>query len=182
MPEREGKHDGIISLELWEKVQAINNVHKQAFTPVKSYSGNFFLAGVIKCPQCGAGMVMHKIKMRCKNDYHRYYMCQGYHQRGKIECSSNLVRADWIEQEVLYVLRESINNMNLVDEVLEKLELDSLLDKRPLELQVNELKTQLEKKTKMLDSLDENYLLGELDANNFNRLSSKVQEEIGRDQ
>lgn len=178
MPEREGKHDGIISLELWEKVQTINNMHKQAFTPVKSYSGNFFLAGVIKCPQCGAGMVMHKIKMRGKNDYHRYYMCQGYHQRGKIECSSNLVRADWIEQEVLYVLRQSINNMNLVDEVLEKLELDSLQDKRPLELQLNELKMQLEKKTIMLDSLDENYLLGELDANNFNRLSSKVQEEI----
>lgn len=37
---------------------------------------------------------------------------------------------------------------------------------------------QLEKKTTMLDSLDEKYLHGELEANNSNRLSSKVQKEI----
>ncbi|WP_409176440.1 recombinase family protein [Brevibacillus fortis] len=178
MPEREGRHKEIISLELWEKVQAINNMHKQTFMPIKSYSGNFFLSGVIKCPQCGAGMVMHKIKMRSKNDYHRYYMCQSYHQKGKVGCSSNLVRADWIEQEVLYVLSESISNMNVVDDVLKKLEEDSLQDKRPLELQLNELKLQAAKQTKKLDSLDKKYLLDELDANTFKRLSSKLQQEI----
>ncbi|MGG0348755.1 hypothetical protein [Brevibacillus porteri] len=43
-------------------------------------------------------------------------MCQAYHQKGRSEYSSNLIRADWIEQEVLHVLRESVNSMDLVDE------------------------------------------------------------------
>ncbi|WP_429826422.1 hypothetical protein [Brevibacillus laterosporus] len=38
----------------------------------------------MKCPRCGAGMVMYKTKIRGKkNEYHRYYMCQSYHQKVK---------------------------------------------------------------------------------------------------
>ncbi len=79
-------------------------------------------------------------------------MCQAYHQKGRSECSSNLIRADWIEQEVLHVLRESVNSMDLVDEVLNKIEEDVLQDKQPLELRFNELKLQVENKTKQIDS------------------------------
>jgi site-specific DNA recombinase len=178
MPERNAKHSAIISMEIWEKVQAINELHKSSFTAIKSHSGNYFLAGVVRCPKCGAGMVMHKNKIRGTNDYRRYYMCQAYHQKGRSECSSNLIRADWIEQEVLHVLRESVNSMDLVDEVLNKIEEDVSLDKQPLELRYNELKLQVEKKAKQIDSLDERYLNGEIGSDNYNRLITKAQSEL----
>ena len=178
MPERSAKHSAIISMEIWEKVQAINELHKRSFTAIKSHSGNYFLAGVVRCPKCGAGMVMHKNKIRGTNDYRRYYMCQAYHQKGRSECSSNLIRADWIEQEVLHVLRESVNSMDLVDEVLNKIEEDVSQDKQPLELRYNELKLKVENKTKQIDSLDERYLNGEISSDNYNRLITKAQSEL----
>ncbi|WP_254660740.1 hypothetical protein [Brevibacillus laterosporus] len=50
------------------------------------------------------------------------------------------------------MLRESVNSMDLVDEVLNKIEEDVLQDKQPLELRFNELKLQVENKTKQIDS------------------------------
>ncbi|ERM15773.1 hypothetical protein [Brevibacillus laterosporus] len=50
------------------------------------------------------------------------------------------------------MLRESVNSMDLVDEVLNKIEEDVSQDKQPLELRFNELKLQVENKTKQIDS------------------------------
>lgn len=139
MPERKGSHQPIISMELWEKVQAVNKANAEVFTPIKSYSGNFFLSGVLKCPACGAGMVMSKNKKRGDKGFYRYYMCQAYHQKGKVACSSNLVVADWIEQEVLNVLKELIADMDLVEDILDKIDEGYKRDKTPLEANLNEL-------------------------------------------
>lgn len=178
MPERKGSHQPIISMELWEKVQAVNKANAEVFTPIKSYSGNFFLSGVLKCPVCGAGMVMSKNKKRGNKGFYRYYMCQAYHQKGKVACSSNLVVADWIEQEVLNVLKELIADMDLVEDILDKIDEGYKRDKTPLEANLNELNLRKAEHEKKINSLDEKYLAGELEVANFNRLSSKLQSEI----
>ncbi|MDC0762874.1 hypothetical protein POF51_19335 [Brevibacillus sp. AG] len=59
------------------------------------------------------------------------------------------------------MLRESVNSMDLVDEVLNKIEEDVSQDKQPVELRYNELKLQVENKTKQIDSLDERYTISD---------------------
>ncbi|MNC56274.1 hypothetical protein D3C75_1058570 [compost metagenome] len=68
--------------------------------------------------------------------------------------------------------------MDLVDEVLNKIEEDVSQDKQPLELRYNELKLKVENKTKQIDSLDERYLNGEISSDNYNRLITKAQSEL----
>lgn len=61
--------------------------------------------------------------------------------------------------------------MDLVDEVLNKIEEDVSQDKQPLELRV-------ENKTKQIDSLDERYLNGEISSDNYNRLFTKARSDL----
>lgn len=68
--------------------------------------------------------------------------------------------------------------MDLVDEVLNKIEEDVSQDKQPLELRYNELKLQVENKTKQIDSLDERYLNGEISSDNYNRLFTKARSDL----
>ncbi|WP_245208070.1 recombinase family protein [Sediminibacillus dalangtanensis] len=87
----QGHHEPIISEELWNKVQAVNEAQKKSFTTNRNFNGNLLLTGLLKCPKCGAGTVMSKAKGR-KGDYIYYYMCQAFHTKGKSVCSSNLIK------------------------------------------------------------------------------------------
>ncbi|WP_159883423.1 hypothetical protein [Paenibacillus puerhi] len=71
-----------------------------------------------------------------------------------------------------------LGSMDLVDKVLNKIEEDVSQDKLPLELRFNELKLQVENKTKQIDSLDERYLNGEISSDDYNRLITKAQSQL----
>lgn len=68
--------------------------------------------------------------------------------------------------------------MNLVEDILEKIDEDYSKDKTPLEAKLNELNLRKVEYEKKLNILDEKYLSGELEVVNFNRLTSKLQSEI----
>ncbi|NKI20355.1 hypothetical protein HFN20_03740 [Paenibacillus dendritiformis] len=70
--------------------------------------------------------------------------------------------------------------MDLVDEVLKKIEEDVSQDKKPLELRYNDLKLQVEKQTKRIDWLDERYLNREINSDDYNRLITKEQSELAK--
>ncbi|MFS0749841.1 recombinase family protein [Oceanobacillus sp. 1P07AA] len=57
-----GEHPAIIDEELWERVQLLTREHKEKFPKTSNFEGEFVLSGILKCPQCGKGMVMSKIK------------------------------------------------------------------------------------------------------------------------
>lgn len=52
----DGIHEAIIEQELWDKVQSMLQTSKGK--PSRIYDGEFPLTGILKCPQCGAGMVI----------------------------------------------------------------------------------------------------------------------------
>ena len=86
----EGKHDAIIGLELWNRVQEVHRKNRDASTNTKNIKSAFILSGILRCPSCGAGTVMSKSKKRDGSGYHFYYMCQNYHTKGKEVSSSNV--------------------------------------------------------------------------------------------
>ena|SRR5690606_37964266 len=55
----DGTHEPIISLEQWENVQRI--MKKRSYKPVRSHTP-FILAGLLRCPKCGYGMVAGRSK------------------------------------------------------------------------------------------------------------------------
>lgn len=97
----EGKHEAIISSDLWAKVQSVNNTNKESVSKNRNFNGNFILSGILRCPACGAGTVMSKSKKRDGSGYYLYYKCQAFASKGLIACKSNLIGKENIEKKVL---------------------------------------------------------------------------------
>lgn len=174
----EGVHEPIIELELWEKVQQINNFQKKSFTSNRNFNGNFFLTGLLKCPKCGAGTVMSKSKKKNSEDYHLYYMCQAYHSKGKAVCKANLIKKEVVEQKVLSEIAFLIDNNYILNEILKELNSDN---EKINETYKADKKISRRKLNKALDrraKLDNDYFAGELESSTYNRLMNNLQKEI----
>jgi len=51
-------HEAIIDEKLWDKVQAI--LENKKGKPSIVHDGEFPLTGILRCPKCGAGMVISR--------------------------------------------------------------------------------------------------------------------------
>lgn len=94
----EGKHEAIIEKEIWERAKAINKMKSKKSSRI--HDGEFLLTGILKCPECGHGMVSQRNK-NTNGTYIRYYICGQCHNKCAAVCKSNLVRADYAEEYVL---------------------------------------------------------------------------------
>src|SRR5699024_2476879 len=97
----EGKHEPIISDELWSVVRA-----RRKSKSFKQRQSNepFLLSGLLRCPDCGQGMVpsitTHTRKDGTKRK-HRYYVCSDFHNKGSAACKANSIKAYKAEETVI---------------------------------------------------------------------------------
>ncbi len=123
----DGKHEGIISQEMFDKAQAIfekrNNESKgQRFKK----ASDFFLTGLVFCGKCGKGLVgraAHRNGHR-----HKYYACptRSYH-RG---CDLPFIRADIVEVLAVKEIQSIFRNPELLEKVREMVN-EGLAEERP---------------------------------------------------
>ncbi|MEL3972102.1 recombinase family protein [Rossellomorea oryzaecorticis] len=176
----ENKHEAIIDIELWNKVQQIKKINKNTYSTNRNFKGSLFLTGVLKCPVCGAGTVMSKTRKRNKKGYHVYYMCQNFHSKGKYICKPNLIKREIIEEKVLKVIKGIISSDNIVNEVINRLEVSKSNDVVELKGELTILKRELKKSEEDQLNLDKRLLNGDkrLKIDHFNRISDQIQEKI----
>lgn len=172
----DGRHEPIISQELWDRVQLVNDEFNRKYKYFRENRGRLLLNGIIRCPECGASTVFSKTKNKYGKEYH-YYMCQRYHNGGKTVCRPNVIRKDIIEPKVLTLLK----NLFLLDKELLKEITQSMNDENS---KVNDEEKILEKQQKRLmklvdqeNKLDNSYIEGKIDIETYNRLSQKITEE-----
>ncbi|WP_200416187.1 recombinase family protein [Virgibacillus salexigens] len=112
----DGQHEPIIDKELWERVQFKRK--GRSYKAVQS-SKPYFLSKLIRCPQCGSGMVAAKSKGKTKT--YRYYVCGNFHNKGTTVCSSNSINADVAEAQVLAEFKRIVTDSNFVKELVKKM-------------------------------------------------------------
>lgn len=113
-----GTHEPIVDQELWDRVQAI--LAKRSHPPVRKISRSFPLSGLLKCPQCGSGMVPGHTKSRRKDGTFRiyfYYVCGAYNAKGSVACRPNSVRADDIENWFFGQLQQLLASPTAIDRI-----------------------------------------------------------------
>ena len=106
----QGNHEPIISLKVWEQAQQL--MDKRAMPVQKIIKRKYLLAGVLRCPCCGQGMVpFHHNGKRKDGSLHLnyYYICSAYLNKGKAVCRPNLVRAVEADETVLTWLENFFN-------------------------------------------------------------------------
>lgn len=115
----DGIHKPIISKELWDKVQKMLEASKGK--PSRIYDGKFPLTGILKCPQCGAGMViMRSSKKRKDGTVYRmeYYCCGAWKNKGTAVCHSNSINVNKANEYVFKKLSKFLNNDKLIKDIV----------------------------------------------------------------
>lgn len=141
----DGKHNAIITQELWDKVQArYANANKH---PARVYYGSFPFTGVMRCPQCGHGMVAQRATRKSKKTgeikYTPYYQCGQFANKGTAVCRANSVRADYAEQEIMNRIQRLLDNPQLIEDLTASINGKLTIDKNPLEQELHRLVKEL---------------------------------------
>lgn len=85
------------------------------------YDGEFPLTGILKCPVCGAGMVISRsTNTRKDGTKHRmeYYCCGAWKNKGTAVCRSNSIRVNDANEYVFGKLSELLNNDKLIKDIV----------------------------------------------------------------
>lgn len=107
----DGKHEPIISLELWNNAQIEMAKNKKWRKPKQAIqtSPKYWISGLIRCKECGCTMVSYnKTKFRCN----------GY-QKGK--CSNKkILDPDEIKKLIIEELKSNLSTRNLENLIIKK--------------------------------------------------------------
>lgn len=115
----DGIHDSIIEESLWDKVQAV--LESKKGKPARIYDGKFPLTGILKCPKCGAGMVIMRTTNKLKDGTRRrltYYACGNWKNKGTAVCNSNAIRCDKANEYVFSKISELLSNDKMIKSIV----------------------------------------------------------------
>lgn len=110
-----GEHDPIISEEVWKVAQ--NVYESRSSKPNRVHDGEFPLTGIMRCPVCGAGMVIGRTTNKLKDGTKRvleYYVCGAWKNKGTLVCRSNGVRTEYADSFVLNKLQKLMKSDKLI--------------------------------------------------------------------
>ena len=113
-----GVHDPIISIEQWDKVQQFIAGKNKA---VRNINYDYLLSGIVKCPECGKGMIPTHVNAYNKSGGKRiyyYYSCSKYLNKGI--CRPNVVRAKEMDKIVLDFVAGYVNNEEWQQKILDR--------------------------------------------------------------
>ena len=120
----EGKHEAIISEEVFELCQIKRKATGVKFTSSNAAAPRNLLSGILRCPDCGSPMYSNKNSWTNKDGtkQDRFYYSCGHSKACKGgECKPNSVRADKMEDEVLEYIRNLVNNKKFADAIQAKI-------------------------------------------------------------
>ncbi|MBA8759952.1 recombinase family protein [Staphylococcus schleiferi subsp. coagulans] len=116
-----GKHEAIISEEMFDQVH--EKLVTKSFKPGRPIGGDFYLRGLIKCPECGNNMVCrrtyYKTKKSKERTIKRYYICSLFNRSGSAACHSNSIKAEVVEAVIHKHLNIILSQPEVVGKICE---------------------------------------------------------------
>ncbi len=181
----DGVHESIISQELWDKVQAIQQ--QKAKKPMKNYEGHYVLTGLIKCPVCGATMVGTRTTNKLKDGTKkvlRYYSCGVARRKGAGVCGFNSIRADYVEEYVLNRINEVVKHPKILKELVSKVNQHKKKMIKPLQMELEAVNKSLENiqgsRKKYLDLYETDLIDQEMFSGRIKELNDEMEKFILR--
>jgi len=116
-----GIHEAIISEEQWEQVQFL--ISQKAGKLSRIYDGEYPLTGILKCPECGAGMVISRVVNKKPDGSKRkltYYACGNWKNKGTAVCHSNMIRVEKANSVVYERMEKILDDDKVFQEVLSR--------------------------------------------------------------
>ncbi|MDU1349274.1 recombinase family protein [uncultured Clostridium sp.] len=153
-----GIHEPIIDEKLWDKVQAI--LESKKGKPSRIYDGEYPLTGILRCPKCGAGMVIMRTTNTLKDGTKKrisYYACGNWKNKGTAICNSNSIRVDKANEYVFNKLSELLSNEKMVKSIVKNVNKERHNKVNPAKKELERIDKELEKIDKKKHKLFEGY-------------------------
>lgn len=172
----ENTHEPLISLDVWEQVQAHVNQRKR---PCKSGSTHIF-AGLLRCADCESSMRIKQKKY--KDSVYRAFECSTYAQYGKERCTNHLINYKTLYNVVLVRIQYWISlaqkdEKQLLDHLLKNGQKQRVSETDIAKKDLSKaLKRQKEIDT-MFAKLYEDHAMGKIAERNYDMLLQKYQDE-----
>lgn len=154
----DGIHEAIISEKLWDKVQAILGNKKGK--PSRVHDGEFPLTGILRCPKCGAGMVISRTTNKLADGTKKsisYYACGNWKNKGTAVCNSNSIRVEKANEYVFNKLSELLSNDKMVKTIVSNVNKERIRKVNPAKRELTRIDKELEKLDKKKGKLFEAY-------------------------
>ncbi|GEN31196.1 site-specific DNA recombinase [Cerasibacillus quisquiliarum] len=158
----EGKHEPIISDELWSVVRA-----RRKSKSFKQRQSNepFLISQLLRCPDCGQGMVPSITTYTRKDGTkrkHRYYVCSDFHNKGSAACKANSIKAYEAEDTVIKRIQQFCSNKKKLYKTLTEISSTSAHAIKRLNIELEEIEKQLKEieqlQAKYMEAFEKNTL------------------------
>ncbi|MDM0615408.1 recombinase family protein [Clostridium perfringens] len=153
-----GKHEAIIDRELWDKVQLI--LESKKGKPSRIYDGEYPLTGMLRCPKCGAGMVISRTTNTLADGTKKriaYYCCGNWKNKGTSVCNSNTIRVDKANEYVFKKIEELVSNEAMIKAVVKNINKERKDKVKPAKRLLGDIDKELEKLDKRKRKIFEAY-------------------------
>lgn len=154
----DGVHKAIIDEKLWDKVQAI--LESKKGKPSRIYDGEYPLTGILRCPKCGAGMVIARTTNKLADGTKKriaYYCCGNWKNKGTSVCNSNTIRVDKANEYVFSKLSELLSNEKMVKSIVKNVNKERHSKISPAKKELQRIDKELEKIDRKKHKLFEGY-------------------------
>ena len=159
----DGIHEAIIDEKLWDKVQVIMESKKGK--PSRIYDGEYPLTGILRCPKCGAGMVISRTTNKLADGTKKriaYYCCGAWKNKGTSVCNSNTIRVDKANEYVFNKISELLSNEKMVETIVNNINKERHKKINPAKKELERIDKELEKidkkKTKLFEGYEEDLI------------------------
>ena len=174
-----GKHEAIIDRELWDKVQLI--LESKKGKPSRIYDGEYPLTGILRCPKCGAGMVISRTTNTLADVTKKriaYYCCGNWKNKGTSVCNSNTIRVDKANEYVFKKIEELVSNEAMIKAVVKNINKERKDKVKPAKRLLGDIDKELEKldkrKRKIFEAYEDDILTKEEFQTRKNELNEKI--------
>lgn len=174
-----GKHEAIIDRELWDKVQLI--LESKKGKPSRIYDGEYPLTGILRCPKCGAGMVISRTTNTLADGTKKriaYYCCGNWKNKGTSVCNSNTIRVDKANEYVFKKIEELVSNEVMIKAVVKNINKERKDKVKPAKRLLGDIDKELEKldkrKRKIFEAYEDDILTKDEFQTRKNELNEKI--------
>ena len=177
----DGIHEAIITEEQWNQVQFL--ISQKAGKPSRIYDGEYPLTGILRCPECGAGMVISRVhgkKADGSPNRLTYYACGQWKNKGSAVCHSNMIRVEKANEYVYHRLEEILNDDKVFDEMMFRVNREHEIIKRNAYKERNLQEKEREKITNRIMKNHEAYEDGLITKEEFLTRKTELDQQIER--
>lgn len=170
----EQTHEAIISIELFDKAQAL---FERDTRTAPTHKQVYLFSGFLRCADCGKAMNRKQISQPY-GSYH-YYICSTFKKQHSGACTKHTIRSDRLEQAVLETLRSQIALAVEMDELIAEINRSSARSRSADHLQTEraQLETERERIEQMKLSLYPDWKAGDISREEYHRLKEQFEQQ-----